>query len=307
MTLRGTFPVLCTPFRADGSVDAEDFDALIAFVLECGADGCVFPGMASEVGDLTGAERDTLVARLGRVLAGRRPFVVGASAPTPEAVRHHIATGAHAGASAAMVMAPAHLGRDVTAQTAFFTAVAEGAAIPLMLQNAPPPAGAGLPPEAVAAVARAVPAIAYVKEETQPCGQNLSRILDAAGDAILGVFGGAGGRYITDELARGSLGTMPAAELSDLHVRLVNAWHQGDIPEARRLFRAALPALNLQAIFRMEMTKATLAQRGVIGATAVRAAGPSMDAMDRTELAALLDQLAPEFLIHPLCAKDAAA
>lgn len=307
MTLKGTFPVLCTPFGADGSVDAEDFDALIGFVLECGADGCVFPGMASEVSDLTEAERDTLVARLGRVLAGRRPFVVGASASRPDAVRHHIATGARAGAAAAMIMAPAHLGRDIAAQSEFFAAVAEGAAIPLMLQNAPSPAGAGLPPEAVAEIARAVPAIAYVKEETQPCGQNLSRILDAAGDSILGVFGGAGGRYITDELARGSLGTMPAAELSDLHVRLVNAWQQGDEAEARRLFRAALPALNLQAIFRMEMTKATLAQRGVIRATAVRASGPSMDAMDHAELGALLDQLAPEFLLYPLRTKDAAA
>lgn len=306
MRLSGTFPVLCTPFQADGSVDTAEFDTLVGFALDCGADGCVFPGMASEVSDLTDAERETLVARLGKLLAGKVPFIVGASAPTPAAARHHLDAGARAGAAAAMVMAPAHLGRDIAAQTAFFAELAEGAPIPVMLQNAPSPAGAGLPPEAVADIARAVPGIVYVKEETQPCGQNLSRILAAAGDAIAGVFGGAGGRYITDELARGSLGTMPAAELTDLHVRLVNAWRQGDEAEARRLFRAALPALNLQAIFRMEMTKATLARRGVLTATAVRARGPVMDAMDHAELGALLDQLAPDLLQYPLRTKEAA-
>jgi dihydrodipicolinate synthase/N-acetylneuraminate lyase len=45
-----------------------------------------------------------------------------------------------------------------------------------MLQNQPKPIGAGLTPEEVAEVANAVPEIRYVKEETAPCGQHLTRI-----------------------------------------------------------------------------------------------------------------------------------
>lgn len=140
----------------------------------------------------------------------------------------------------------------------------------------------------------AVPNVRLVKEETLPCGQNLSRIRAACGDAINGVFGGAGGRYVIDELARGALGTMPALEFADVHVRLVGAWAAGREDEARRLFAALLPALNFQAVFRMHMTKATLARRGVPVGSHVRGAGPRMDDMDRRELSALLNLLKPE-------------
>ncbi len=303
--LRGCFPVLCTPFHEDGSVAVEDFDNVVEFCLSVGVDGVVFPGVASEVDTLTDDERALLTDRLGRVLKGRVPFVVGASAASPDGVRRHMAEGAKAGAQAAMVMATAGAGKSVEAQRAFFEAVTDDAPMSVMLQNAPHPIGAGLPPEDVAAIC-GLAGIDYAKEETMPCGQNLTRIRDAAGDSILGVFGGAGGRYITDELARGSLGTLPAAELADLHVRMVQAWDRGDEAEARRLFRVSMPLLNFQAVFRMDMTKTVLARRGVITATHVRGAGPRMDAGDRAELDALLMQISPELTEFPVKHYEAA-
>ncbi|MEM7567703.1 MAG: dihydrodipicolinate synthase family protein [Pseudomonadota bacterium] len=299
-TPRGTFPVLCTPFRDDGAIDEADFDRLVDFVVGAGAEGCVYPGVASEVGELSAEERAGMVARLGAGLAGRIPFIVGASDDDPAAVAAHMEAGRAAGAVMAMVMAPQGAGPDTASQIGFFRAVAQGSPLPVMLQNASHGNGAALSPQAVAEIARAVPAIRAVKEETMPCGQNLTRIAEGCGEAIDGVFGGAGGRYITDELARGSLGTMPAAELTDLHVALLRAWRAGRRPEARALFRDALPALNFQAVFRMHMTKETLRRRGVLRHTHVRAAGPRMDDGDRAELAALLDQLAPRLDAFPL-------
>ncbi len=304
MTLRGVFPVLCTPFQGDGAVDEADFDNVVEFCLSVGVDGVVFPGVASEVDTLSGEERGALVARLGQRLGGRVPFIVGASAATAQEVAHHIAEGEKAGACAAMVMAPGGL-NGLDAQRAFFVEVTAHAAIPVMLQNAPIPIGAGLAPEDVARLA-ATQGVDYVKEETMPCGQHLSRIAQAAGDAIHGVFGGAGGRYITDELARGALGTLPASELADVHVRLVRAWRAGDEAEARRLFMVSMPLLSFQAIFRMDMTKEVLRRRGVITSTHVRGAGPRMDEGDRAELTALLAQIAPELTDHPLTPRKAA-
>lgn len=306
MTISGVFPVLCTPFNKHGKIAVDDFDRLIEFTVECAPDGCVYPGVASEVETLSDSERTAMIDHLGRKLAGRLPFVIGASAPTPEAVIDHVATGSAAGAVCAMIMAPGALGPGAGAQIDFFSRIADESLIPLMLQNAPEPVGAGLLPETVAEIASAVDGVRYIKEETAPCGQNLTRIRKACGDDIEGVFGGAGGRYICDELARGSLGTMPASELTDLHVRLVHAWRHGDEAEARRLFMVSMPLLNFQAIFRMHMTKHTLHRRGVLTHTHVRARGPSMDAGDQAELHALLDQIAPEITIHPLAAMDAA-
>jgi 4-hydroxy-tetrahydrodipicolinate synthase len=165
---------------------------------------------------------------------------------------------------------------------------AEGLAI--ILQNAPPPAGCGFAPERVAEILAAVPGIAYVKEETLPCGQRITRLRKLL-PGLEGVFGGAGGRYITDELARGACGTMPACELTDLHVKQFEAHRAGDAAEVRRMFTRMLPLLNFQAVFRMAMTKEVLRRRGVITATHVRAAGPTLDAGDLRELDALLDEL----------------
>lgn len=301
--LSGVFPVLPTPFSPDGAIDPPALLPIIAFALEAGADGVVYPGMASEVETLTPEERAVLVRSVGDALAGRVPFIVGASDADPTRAAARAEEGRVVGAKAAMVMAPAKLGADIDAQVAFYVAIASATSLPIMLQNAPQPMGAGLSPQAVAAIVARVPAIRFVKEETLPCGQNVSAILAAVGDQLDGVFGGAGGRYIMDELARGAAGTMPAVELTDLHVDLVRAFRSGDARGARRLYSRTLPILLFQAVFRVRLTKAVLAARGILASTEARAAGPRLDRGDEAELAALLDEARDLFTHHPPCSE----
>jgi 4-hydroxy-tetrahydrodipicolinate synthase len=288
ISLAGSFPVLPTPFREDGSIDEDDFLSVIDFAIAAGSDGVVYPGVASEVETLTAEERTRQVRLLAERIGSRIAIIVGASDPDPVAARRHIALAAEIGAGAAMVIAPFALGNDIAAQTAYFTDVAAGAAVPIMLQNQPKPIGAGLTPEEAAAIANAVPAVQYIKEETPPCGQHLTRMQAALTGGVKAIFGGAGGRYITDELARGAAGTMPASELADIHAQLVHAFRAGDVAGARQLYYASLPLLNFQAIFRMRMTKEVLRRRGVIRHVGVRAKGPKFDAGDRAELDLLL-------------------
>ena len=118
--------------------------------------------------------------------------------------------------------------------------------------------------------------------------QHVTRIRDEAGDAVDAVFGGAGARYIVDELARGAAGTMPALEIADVHVRLMAAWRRGDVAEARRLYNLSLPLLVFQMVFRVRATKEVLRRRGLLGATDARASGPVLDTHDHAELRALL-------------------
>lgn len=290
--LDGVFPVLPTPFAADGAPDAAALGRLVDFAVEAGVDGVVFPGMASEVETLTPAERAAMVAALGTRLAGRKLFVVGASAPDAAQAAARIAEGVAAGAVAAMVMAPHRLGQDAAAHTEFFKAIEKAASgVALVLQNAPAPAGAGLAPEAVAAICAAVPAIRYVKEETLPVGQNVGRILAAVGGRIDGVMGGAGARFIIDELARGACGTMPALELADLHVRLWALWQRGAQAGARALYAATMPILAQQMVFRWRLSKHVLMRRGLLDNAITRAAGPTPDEADLAEWDALIAAL----------------
>ncbi|NKC30891.1 MAG: hypothetical protein B7Z42_00790 [Brevundimonas sp. 12-68-7] len=302
--LAGVFPVLPTPFTPDDAVDAAAFRRLIDFAVESGADGVVYPGMASEVETLSAAERGRMVAALGAHLAGRLPFIVGASHADPAESAARAREGMAAGAVAAMIMAPPQAGQDVERQVAFFAAVAAAApGLVIMLQNAPAPNGAALSPEAVAAVAAGVPAIRYVKEETLPCGQHVTRILAAArggpDGGLDGVMGGAGARFVLDELARGANGTMPALELADAHAALWRAWSAADRAEARRIYTATLPLLLLQMTFRVRATKEVLRRRGLLENTAARAAGPKLDEGDLAELGALIATAAPCLTLHP--------
>ena len=298
--INGVYPVLPTPFAPDGAPDVAAFLRLADFAIEAGVDGVVFPGMASEVETMSAAERGALVAALGAHLGGRVPFIVGASHADPAESAARAREGQAAGAVAAMIMAPPQCGQDIAKHVAFYAAVAEAApGIAIMLQNAPAPNGAGLSPEAVAAVTAQVPAIRTVKEETLPCGQHVTRIL-AAATTLDGVMGGAGARFILDELARGACGTMPALELADAHVALWRAWQRGDRAEARRIYTLTLPLLAFQMTFRVRATKEVLKRRGLLTHTDARAAGPKLDAGDMAEIGELLATAAPTLAIHPV-------
>src|SRR5205085_1150493 len=140
-------------------------------------------------------------------------------------------------------------------------------------------------------IVRAVPAINYVKEESLPSGARISRLLANVPPTMQGVMGGAGGRYITDEIARGAIGTMPAVEVAELHVALFRAHRMGDRAAVRRWFNRMLPLLNMQAVFRWALTKEVLRRRGIIEHANKRAAGPELDAGDHAELTELLAEL----------------
>ena len=287
----GVWPVLATPFHPSGDADEEGLRAVVRYAIHAGVDGVVYPGVASEYESPQPDERERLVDVVADALGDDGALVVGGSAPALATTQAAMRQAERVGASALMVMAP----KDrVTAAdaAAFFGAVAAAGRVPIMLQNAPPPTGSGLPVAVVLEIARAVDAIAYVKEEALPSGARITQLIEGAPASLRGVLGGAGGRYITDELARGATGTMPAVELAELHVALFTAHRAGDRARVRHLFNRMLPVLNLQAVFRWALTKEVLRRRGIVAHAGKRAAGPELDAGDHRELAECLAELA---------------
>jgi len=294
--LQGIFPVIPTLFTDRNELDLAAQRRVIRFALDAGAQGLVFPGVASEYSHLSLPEREQLLALVAAETAGKVPLVGGASAPTANEV---IAAGAIAmkhGIRHLMIMAPVGLGSEVAAHRTFFQQVAAGLpGAEIILQNAPVPTGAGLGAKAIIEIAASLPAITYIKEETLPSGPAITALRAAAIPSVRGVFGGGGARYIIDELDRGACGAMPAVELTDLHVALWNAYTTGDQAQARRLYRLSLPLLVAQAIYRMRLTKLVLAQRGIADARHVRAPLPEMDAFTERDAEMMLADLMAEF------------
>jgi 4-hydroxy-tetrahydrodipicolinate synthase len=289
--ISGTAPVLPTPFDNGGRVDEDGFCAIVQFAMAQGVDCLVFPGLASEYDELSLDERLHLIALLGRLTKGKVDFVVGASGHNPGETPVLIEAGAKAGAAAAMVVTPRVYADNIEGLIAFYREVGEGAGVPIMLQNAPKPMGIGLPPQAVISVVKQVPAITYVKEENMPCGQRITRLNEERPAHLVGVFGGAGGRYIVDELDRGAIGTMPAIELVEGHVRLMRAHVAGDAQTVWTLYERMLPILSMQAVFRWRLTKEVMRRRGLIASAYTRSAGPELDSIDQKALGHMLERL----------------
>jgi 4-hydroxy-tetrahydrodipicolinate synthase len=289
--LSGIFPVLPTPFDASGAPDEPSLRKLVRYVVASGCDGATYPGVASEVSELSTDERLRLVAVVQDELAGRLPLIVGISSTSADTSATLARDAQARGAAAFMVAAPADR-KDTAAQIAFFSDLASRVTVPIMLQNVPPPAGAGLAPDTLTPILEAVPAIAYVKEETLPSGQRLTQVRERAPASLLAVFGGAGGRYVTDELRRGAAGSMPAVELAEVHAKLMTAHRAGEFDRMRAIFARMLPILNVQAVFRWALTKYVLHKRGLIAHPRQRAAGPSFDDFDRADVDAFLGDLA---------------
>ncbi len=289
--LRGVFPVLSTPFHPDGSCDPQGLRSLVAYVARAGANGAVFPAIASEFATLTPDERREMVdVALDEARRRSLTMIVGISADSPAASAALAKQAASGGAAAVMLMAPRTAGTGTEEVASFFLASVEGVGgLPIVMQNAPPPLGSSLPVEIVRDVVAAVPAIRYVKEENVPCGQRITAIVDAGIPNLLGVMGGAGGRFVLDEYARGACGSMPACEAVEVHVAIWNAVQADDAPRARELFTRLLPLLNMGGVFRQSVVKHVLARRGLIASPRFRDTNPPLDAYDRRELDAIVD------------------
>lgn len=297
---RGIYAVLVTPFQEDLSLDLPSLERQVAFCHACGVDGLVTPVVASEYFTLSDAERNQVIATVSAVNAGALPLVAGVSGNSGPHAAALAAEAAANGADAVMAMPPAggHGKHSIIAIEAYYHRIARASGLPLMLQNAPEPIGASLSTSEVAALSAAVPRIEVVKEETAPNPQKVGKCVEEVGGSVGAVFGGQGGIYLFNELARGAVGTMPACEFADAMVGLMRLYQAGDEESARAVFDRLLPALVLERLYNVALMKVVLLRRGVITTPRTRAPMPALDGIDLAELDAVMAKLAP----HLTCA-----
>jgi dihydrodipicolinate synthase/N-acetylneuraminate lyase len=181
---------------------------------------------------------------------------------------------------------------------AYYAAIAEAAALPVIIQNAPPPLGMNLPSQFVNRLVAEIDGVCYIKEERLPPGHHISEILAGASDRLRGVFGGTAGIYLPSELARGAVGGMPSAAVPDLLVAVYHAYVAGDTARARALHATALPLLTLEMSVLMAVSKEVLRRRGVFATTTMRDPEfPALDAGDLAELDAIWPEIAAHFSV----------
>ena len=287
---RGVFTIPVTPFQEDGLLDLDSLKRVVEFCITCGAHGLVAPVNASEFSALSDSERTQVVECIAEVNAGRLPFVVGASGVSKEVAVHFARHGADHGAHALIAIPPYVRKPHLDEIRRYYEAIASAVDLPLFIQNHP--IGVPMSSTFLAQLCREVPNILYIKEEIAPVTHSLTADLEACGDHVEGVFGGQAGKFILEELRRGGAGTMPACEVTDIHVQLWDAYQQDGDSKAREIFNRLVPLLNFESLHSVNAYKEVLKRRGIIKSAFVRSSDTCpLDRYDHDELDILLADL----------------
>ncbi len=267
--LAGIFQILQTPFTDDGDIDWSSFARQIDYSLASGAHGLVTPALASEFFTLSDSERKQVVEFAGARIAGTVPFVVSVQGLNLRLALDFAEQASQQEATALMAMPPYLRKASKPALREYYRRLAQFER-PLIIQNAPAPIGTPLSPRELVELLAAESNISYIKEETIPILQHINQILELDAGNCLGVFGGANGIYLTDELKRGACGNMPAGGMLDVQVKIYELYLKGEIETAERIHFDLLPLLNYAMVYGVSLHKYVLWRRGVIDSPCAR-------------------------------------
>jgi dihydrodipicolinate synthase/N-acetylneuraminate lyase len=292
--MRGVFVILPTPFDDSLQVDLAGLRNIVQFCVDCGVHGVVATANASEAAYLSDDERRRVVEAVLAEAKGRVTTVVGVSTScwpiACELARH----AENHGADGIMAMPPTFQRATEPEIRTYYAELDKATSLPKFLQNYGGPGGTPMSPRLMADLVRGLKTVDYVKEETEFSSVLLSEMIDAGKDDLKGVMGGKAGRQLLDEHRRGACGTMPACEVSDVHVALWDALEAGDDSRAGEVFRLLLPLLNFEIGYGPAIYKEVLRRRGVIANSALRQTGGRiLDRFAHKELDVILSAIEP--------------
>jgi len=242
-SLSGVLVALATPFTADGSLDVSRLRALVDRTIDGGVHGVVACGSTGEFSALTIDERRLVVETVVDQTAHRVP-VVAQTGSTSTAGAIELARHAESvGVDVIMPVAPYYEPLTLAETTHYLRRVASSVQIPVMLYNLPGATGVDLPPDTIAALAREVDNIRYVKN-TSPDMAQAAQLIHHYGD-LVGTFVGWDS-LILSSLVSGAAGVMAGtanvvpAEIVAVH----DAVKAGDLKSALEAWIRIYPLLD---------------------------------------------------------------
>jgi 4-hydroxy-tetrahydrodipicolinate synthase len=288
MSLRGVCTIALTPFTDEGGVDFGGIDALADHYLESGVDGLVVLGIMGEAHKLTDAERSAVVERYVAAIDGRVPVVVGCSAPATRVVTERAREAEQSGAAAVMVAPPNNV-KNLDLVFGHYRGVAEGTSLPVVVQDEPVNTGVVMPAGFVARLMNEVENCRYVKLEEAPTTIKISALVGRIEDPNkrAGIFGGLGGMYFYEELARGATGIMTGFAYQEILAKIYGLFEAGKRDGSREYFFRYLPLIRFEAqlgVGGVGIRKEVYKMRRVIPSSHVRSPAPPLDTRTLHEL-----------------------
>lgn len=286
LDLRGVYPILPTPFTADGELDLVSLSRLVEYQIAAGVSGLALLGFLGEVHKLSAAERRRVVAAVTEQAGGRVQVLVGIRAlGAADAVEQ--AEVARACGADAVFVAPIDIQAD-DALFSYYRAVATRSPLPVLIHDFPEEFRTKLSPQLIGRLGNEVEGIVGIKLEDPPVLMKLSQLLEIAPG--MRVLGGLGGMYFVEELRRGAVGIMTGFAFPEVLVSIYRLHEQGQLDEAARVFDkySSLIRFEFQPKIGLAFRKHVYQARGIFESDKIREPGLQLDGRSREELAEVI-------------------
>jgi 4-hydroxy-tetrahydrodipicolinate synthase len=286
MPFQGVYSIIPTAFTDSGDFDPSSQRRVVDLFIEKGANGLTALGVTGEVARLEEPERATVLDVVVKQAAGRVPVIAGTSADGTRTCITYTKQAKDLGAAAVMVSPPRAPKLNSNAVVAHYKALADAVDLPIIVQDYPPIAGFAMEPALLARIAKEIPAARTIKLEDPPTPFKTARILEAAGDTTVQIFGGLGGVFLLEELISGATGAMTGFAFPEILARIMTHWNAGERDAAADVFYRAVPLMRFefQEGIGMAIRKEVLRRRGALASAATRAPAGGLDAPTKQAL-----------------------
>jgi 4-hydroxy-tetrahydrodipicolinate synthase len=295
MSLSGVCTITLTPFTDEGDVDLTAIDSLTELYLDSGVHGLTILGIMGEAHKLSDAERHAVMRQYLSAAAGRVPVIAGCSAMATRVTTERAREAEAAGATAVMVAPPNNVGNlDLVFE--HYRRVAEAVSVPVVVQDEPVNTGVVMPAAFIARIVNEIEGCRYVKLEEAPTTIKITSLIEKIeeDEKKAGIFGGLGGMYFYEELARGAAGIMTGFAYPEVLVGTYELFSKGREREAQEYFFRYLPLIRFEAqlgVGGVGIRKEVFRMRGAISSSHVRFPAPALDARTLRELRDLVGSL----------------
>ena len=279
MAFEGVYSIIPTAFTDSGDLDPVSQRAVVDLFIAKVAKGLTALGVTGEVARLEERERAEILQVVVEQAAGRVPIIAGTSAEGTRTCISYTRQAKELGAAAVMVSPPRMPKLNSAAVVNHDKALADAVDLPIIVQDYPPITGFAMEPALLARIAKEIPTARTIKLEDPPTPFKTARILEAAGDTKVQIFGGLGGVFLLEELISGATGAMTGFAFPEILARIMKHWNAGEKDAAADVFYRAVPLMRFefQEGIGMAIRKEVLRRRGALKSAATRAPAGALD------------------------------
>jgi 4-hydroxy-tetrahydrodipicolinate synthase len=292
-TFKGTIPILATPFRDDESLDLESWQRLLEFMIGLHVDGVTILGVLGESNRLSDHEREALIQCAVSTVNKRVPIIVGTSHSGTQAAKYLSRMAQTLGADAVMVAPGKEAGPNDDRIVETYQRIADGLAIPIVLQDHPASTEVHLSPALMLRLLREVPAIQAVKEEAVPTAPKIRQLREGLGERRIPILTGLGALYAPFDLDAGSDGFNTGFAFPEVLMAMVNAAHAADWQRVHDLFGRFAALIVFEQQPGVAVRKEILRRRGLLASARARHPGATIAPPVAKRLEALLARTLP--------------